>query len=253
MSNYTITIKNLIKNGFDFGLNNYPIFEEKYRETLNKKILNHYYLDEIGLETPELFKFYLNNTMNEIMPYYNELYKQQLEAFEKMYDTVDVKEIFEKKLIQDGNSTLKSTINDITTSNGTNTLESNSSSNSSSENTTKTKNVEQKTPQGKLINENIDNFSYASNLDMNKNETNSSINDESSASSTNTINSTDTKMITNDNNTTNKNNTDENYTKTITGNQGLSSLDIYEKFKNNFVNIDLQIIYSLSDLFMGLY
>ena len=58
MSKYTITIRQLLKNNFDFGLNNYPIFDESYRSTLNQKILNHYYENEIGLETPELFKFY---------------------------------------------------------------------------------------------------------------------------------------------------------------------------------------------------
>ena len=77
MSKYTITIKNLLDNGFDFGLKNYPIFDEKYRSTLNQNILYHYYESEIGLETPELFKFYLNQKLNEIMPYYNVLYEKQ--------------------------------------------------------------------------------------------------------------------------------------------------------------------------------
>ena len=41
MSKYTITIKNLIDNEFDFGLTDYPIFNESYRSILNQKILNH--------------------------------------------------------------------------------------------------------------------------------------------------------------------------------------------------------------------
>ena len=61
MAKYTIEISKLIKNNFDFGLLNYPIFDEDYREVLNKNILNYYYNYEIGFETPELFKFYLNN------------------------------------------------------------------------------------------------------------------------------------------------------------------------------------------------
>ena len=43
MSKYTITIKNLMKNNFDFGLNDYPIFDENYRSTLNENILYYYY------------------------------------------------------------------------------------------------------------------------------------------------------------------------------------------------------------------
>ena len=77
MAKYTVTIKSLIDNNFDFKMNNYPIFDENYRETLNNNILHHYYENEIGFETASLFRFYLNQKLNEIMPYYNELYKAQ--------------------------------------------------------------------------------------------------------------------------------------------------------------------------------
>ena len=48
MAKYTITIKTLIDNNFDFQMTNYPIFDENYRETLNHNILYHYYENEIG-------------------------------------------------------------------------------------------------------------------------------------------------------------------------------------------------------------
>ena len=47
MAKYTITIKTLLKNNFNFGLQNYPIFDENYRKTLNDNILNFYYENEI--------------------------------------------------------------------------------------------------------------------------------------------------------------------------------------------------------------
>ena len=75
MAKYTITIKSLIDNNFDFKMDSYPIFDENYRNTLNQNILYHYYENEIGFETASLFRFYLNQKLNEIMPYYNELYK----------------------------------------------------------------------------------------------------------------------------------------------------------------------------------
>ena len=50
MAKYTITIKSLLDNNFDFGLQNYPIFNESYRNILNNNILNHYYENEIGFE-----------------------------------------------------------------------------------------------------------------------------------------------------------------------------------------------------------
>lgn len=74
MAIYTTTIRNMIESGYDLGLKDYPIWSEDAREPLNNAIINHYYFREIGFETAGLFKFHLNRTMNEIMPYYNELY-----------------------------------------------------------------------------------------------------------------------------------------------------------------------------------
>ena len=79
MSKYTVELGTLVnKFGFDLELNEYPIFNEEYREKLNSKILNHYYFHEIGFEVPERFRFYLKSTLNEIMPYYNQLLESEL-------------------------------------------------------------------------------------------------------------------------------------------------------------------------------
>lgn len=77
MSTYTTQLRYIIESGFDIGLKTYPIFNENYREQLNNKIIEHYYFREIGLETAELFKRFLNRKMNEIMPYYNKLYNSE--------------------------------------------------------------------------------------------------------------------------------------------------------------------------------
>ena len=42
MSKYTVSIYELEKNNFDFGLNDYPIFDERARPLLNERILNLY-------------------------------------------------------------------------------------------------------------------------------------------------------------------------------------------------------------------
>ena len=54
---------------------NYPIFDENYRNVLNTKILRHFYTREIGFETIALWKYKLNAKMYEIMPGYNIMYK----------------------------------------------------------------------------------------------------------------------------------------------------------------------------------
>lgn len=84
MSNYTTQLRYIIESGIDIGLHDYPIFDENYRDTLNQKLINHYYLDEIGSETLQLFIFRLNRNMNEIMPYYNQLYKSAQLKFDPL-------------------------------------------------------------------------------------------------------------------------------------------------------------------------
>lgn len=72
---------------FDFD---YPIFDKDYKIPLEKKILRHYYLREIGFETLGIWKLKLNDKLNEIMPYFNQLYKSELLKFNPLID-VDVK------------------------------------------------------------------------------------------------------------------------------------------------------------------
>ena len=141
MAKYTITIGTLIKNNFNFGLDTYPIFDNNYRNTLNTKILNHYYNNEIGFETPELFKFYLNNKLNEIMPYYNTLYENLKLYDNNLMSNVNLKEILSRE-----------TKNNVST-------KSNSK--------TDTRNLFQDTPQGSLKETDIDNLRYATNLTLN--------------------------------------------------------------------------------------
>lgn len=76
-------INKALPNVFNFD---FPIFDEAYRSILEKKILKHYYTREIGLETVGLWKLFLDTKLNEIMPYYNQLYKSQLIEFNPMYD-----------------------------------------------------------------------------------------------------------------------------------------------------------------------
>lgn len=68
---------------FDFS---YPIFDEAYRPVLETKILLHYYTREICEETVSLWKLRLKSKMNEIMPYYNKLYESELLQFNPLYD-----------------------------------------------------------------------------------------------------------------------------------------------------------------------
>lgn len=148
MSKYTIDIKTLIKNGFDFGLQNYPIFDESYRETLNSHILNYYLTDEIGFETEELFKIQLNLKMDLIMPKYNAIYNAQ------------------KEMIDSGSIAGNVNLNEQSSTNA------NAISNSESTG----RNVFQDTPQGRITQQEIDSETYASNVSQNKTNINDNTN-----------------------------------------------------------------------------
>ena len=62
------------------GLADYPIFDEAYRETLNNKIIRHYWMYEIGSETAGLFRWNLRDAMFMVMPYYNQMYLSEIAA-----------------------------------------------------------------------------------------------------------------------------------------------------------------------------
>lgn len=68
------------------GLNEYPLFNESYRSHLNDKIIDHFFFREIGFETCAQFAWYMRRTMNEIMPYYNEMYIAQAKMDDPLTD-----------------------------------------------------------------------------------------------------------------------------------------------------------------------
>ena len=90
----------------------YPIFDENYRKVLENKILKHYYTREIGFETVGLWLLKLDTKLNDIMPYYNQLYKSEVLEFNPFYDT-DI--ITERDIVNKGDSESVSVNNGETT------------------------------------------------------------------------------------------------------------------------------------------
>ena len=155
MAHYTITIKSLQDNKFDFGLKNYPIFDENYRETLNNNILNYYFESEIGVETPALFKKLLNNKMQLIMNKYNVMYKAQKELLKhELLNNVNLQEEYS----------------------------GNSKSESESSGTGKNRKLYQDTPQGKINMSDLDvSQVYATDYTIDQSNTANRINDNSTS------------------------------------------------------------------------
>ena len=66
--------------------NKIEFFDEAYRGILCSKILKHYYLREIGAETVGMWKLWINTKLEEIMPYYNQLYLSAKLEFNPFHD-----------------------------------------------------------------------------------------------------------------------------------------------------------------------
>lgn len=96
MSDYTTELRFLVSSGFDLGLTEYPIFDEEYRTHLNTAIIMHFYFREIGTETAQMFKYFLNRKMSEIMPKYNGWYEVAKMRYDPL-STISVSEVIERE------------------------------------------------------------------------------------------------------------------------------------------------------------
>ena len=141
MATFTMTVKELFERNFDFGLTSedYPLFDEKYRGMrdaegrwvysrnaagtefygLNRKIIDHFYYYEIGQETPDMFRFILNRTMREIMPYYNQLYATQVMVIDP-FRTLEMEHKTTGSNVVAGETTEKTSTDGTGTSDSTN-------------------------------------------------------------------------------------------------------------------------------------
>lgn len=213
---------------FDF-----PIFDENYRQVLCRKILKHYYTREIAHETVGRWKLALNAKLNEIMPYYNQLYKSELLEFNPFYD-IDLTRS------REGSGTSNRTSNNTETNSGTS---KNVSSGSGTSNTD-TLNRFSDTPQNSMDTQEITDSVPLTTVTK-VNEDNTTTNE-----STDTLTRNDSKT---GNGTENINNTDK-YIETVKGKQGTENYSsLLKKFRETFLNIDMMIIEDCSDCFFTLW
>lgn len=213
---------------FDF-----PIFDENYRQVLCRKILKHYYTREIAHETVGRWKLALNAKLNEIMPYYNQLYKSELLEFNPFYD-VDLTR----------NRESSGTSNKTSNNTETNSGKSENISSGSGTNNTNTLNRFSDTPQNSMDTQGIADSVPLTTVTK-VNEDNTTTNE-----STDTLTRNDSKT---GNGTENINNTDK-YIETVKGKQGTENYSsLLKKFRETFLNIDMMIIEDCSDCFFTLW
>ena len=253
MSQYTTELRHLEDQGFDFGLDKYPIFDENYRETLNRKILDHYRYREIGFETPQRFKHYLVTKMGEIMPYYNQMYESQAIKINPLS-----KYMFEETLTKetDGESdnTIAASENRLGDSRRRRSEQEDENRSGTSTQNQDLFNVESDTPAGFLSVSDIKSNTWASKAGRSENEiTDENTDDRTrSASETETVTTDDQTRTTSSGRSTIT--TTEDYIKHITSSfQGKTDSMLLVEYRETFINIDLMIINELNTLFMGVY
>ena len=265
MSKYTIELGTLKEVEYPLKLDTYPIFDESYRQSLNDKIINHYYFHEIGFETPDRFNHYLSVRMNDIMPYYNQLYKSELLKIDPLYSTNLEKVInytgTESNLNNlSGNKTIANENNTTQTNDLTTTSDISNSSTGQHNSDSTLKKYENDTPQTPLqINQlNEDGFyltKYNQDGSIGNDRSTTSEESISETSNTGTVTNaqTDNGTITETKATTNTVTKNLEDSHSIKGNDNISQAELLMKYRDTFINIDLLIIGELENLFMQVY
>ena len=241
---YTISIRNIInmvgretvESWFkDYELTDYltPNQIQKITEhgvwskdKLAKKIVDHFFMHEIGFETIELFKRYAKSTMQEIMEEKLPIiYSNSLE-----YDplvNVDFTESFERTA--EGESSSQSN------------LQNNGSSSSQTSGTSESLDIHNQTPQTNITKQDLNAGIYAKEVDQSESSQNAT-GQTSSTSSQNAQSSQGT-------------NTTERYTRTQKGNSGslTTAQALVMQYRKSIYAVDKDIIENLNCLFMGLF
>lgn len=205
----TVTLVNGVSkltNG-NIGLQYYPIFDDNYRDHLTGIIVDHYWNREIGLETIDMFQLAMRRKMNEIMPYYNQLYLSTKITYDPL-STMDIKTVTSGVNTQD------------VTSHGNNET--------TTDNASKSRSVTSETPQTMLEGS----ADYATGA--------ADVNSDTTATSNASENSTSNVAANTSGNSE------------VSGYQGVAS-QLIMAYRESLINVDLQVIAELDELFMGVW
>lgn len=239
MSKYTITIRNIeeiighekLKNFFmDYNLTDFLTNEEVEtitskntwsKEKLAEKIIEHYYFDEIGFETIEMFRRRTKILLQEIMESKLPLIYSNSVKYDMLVN-VDFTETFDRNIDATGeNKSSSSTIG---------------SNNSTSDSSGESKSKYSDTPQNLI--QNLSDEIYVSNATFSNTGSQIRDNTQTSANSSNE--------------SSGKSNNIEHYERKQKGNSGAltTSQKLIEQYRSIIVSIDRDIIKELSELFM---
>lgn len=96
----TVELRDIVNNGVDVWAFDYPSYYKGDEKTaFEKKVLDHYWLHQIGQETVGRWLHCFRTRIREIMPYYLQLYKSQelMDSIDDPFGNVDIVETFEQE------------------------------------------------------------------------------------------------------------------------------------------------------------
>lgn len=214
---------------FDFL---YPLFENSYRETLETKILQYFLFYEI-CDTPiPRWKIWLERKMNEIMPYYNQLYESEKLKIDPL-STMSYK--------RDGNSNETETKSreDVDISNTEREVQGSGKTVGKSDSKNVTKHSD--TPQGTLTG--LENDTYMSDATI--------ATENGNSDQENTLTTNETGKTNRDFNSDEERYGQKGYVENMSGYNGKSPAELLQLYRQTFINIDRMVIDELRDCFMG--
>ena len=118
MAHFTLELRHIIENGvniFDFD---YDFYDETAKAKFEQDFIRHFYFREIGTDTVARFKWYLNDKMQTVFPYYNSLFKSATIEY-SILDNYNLKETYSRTVKNDStthgiNSQVNQAIDDQT-------------------------------------------------------------------------------------------------------------------------------------------
>ena len=227
------------------------VYDPAYAPVLYKKILRHYYFDEIAHETAAQFIMRLNTKLDEILPYYNQLYASAALEFNPFYD-VD----YTRNGNSEDNNTIDRTRTDNLSALRTDDLSALRTDNLKSKRTDNLKSHSESldwdtfsdTPEGSLTG--VNNNSYLTSARKIDSEADGTNTGDQTMDNTGTQKTDNTGTQTNDDVIHNINE----YFEHVVGKMGTTDYStLLTRFRDTFLNIDMMIIEELHNLFMGVY
>lgn len=225
-------------------------YTNECKERICKKILKRYYTREIGAETAGLWQLWINQRLEEIEPYYAQLYKSaeiEISPLENYNYT---------ETVTRSNSETSSDVSNNTTNSKINTNDSSSNSGSKTKNNheegaNNNEKLHSDTPQSELAY--VEEARYISDANFEKGGHTINSNGTENSSGTETKESETKQNVTSEENRNRSGTSQGKDIITKAGNVGSNESEMLLKYRETILNIDKMVIEEFQDLFFMLF